>query len=154
MRTRDLKRNSTGSSAVAYGSVASYSRRCALVVAALALTLTTWQAAQAASLEPRTVGPITYLCGGIGQDEQQAMRAQQANFDRGLLFTKGPRSEYMAGVEVRLSRNNEEVASFKADGPRCFISGPDSSYQVTATYNGVERRTTLARGQRNVHLRW
>ncbi|WP_425468902.1 hypothetical protein [Paraburkholderia panacisoli] len=116
--------------------------------------MTTWHAAQAANLEPRTIGQITYLCGGVGQDEQQAMRAKAGNFDRGLLFTQGPRGKYLAGVDVTLSRNDEEVASFKADGPRCFITGPDSTYQVTATYNGVQRRTTLARGQRNVHLRW
>ncbi|WP_408229222.1 hypothetical protein [Paraburkholderia sediminicola] len=130
----------------------SHSRLCARVVAALAIA--TWQPAQAANLEPRTIGQITYLCGGVGQDEQQAMRAQAGNFDRGLLFTQGSRGKYLAGVDVTLSRNDEEVASFKADGPRCFISGPDSAYQVTATYNGVQRRTTLARGQRNVHLRW
>lgn len=152
MRTHGLKHNSTGNSSVAYGSIASYSRRCALVVAAIALT--TWQTSQAADLEPRTVGKITYLCGGIGQDEQQAMRAKAGNFDRGLLFTKGPRGQYTAGVDVRLSRNGAEVASFKADGPRCLITGPANTYQVTATYNGVEKRTTLARGQRNVQLRW
>jgi hypothetical protein len=132
--------------------MASHSRLCALLVAAIAMIA--WQAAPAADLEPRTIGRITYLCGGVGQDEQQAMRAQARNFDRGLLFTQGSRGEYLAGVDVRLSRNGEEVASFNADGPRCFIAGPGSAYQVIATYNGVQRRTTLARGQRDVHLRW
>jgi hypothetical protein len=116
--------------------------------------VTTWQSVQAATLEPRTAGRITYLCGGVGQDEQQAMRAQARNFDRGLLFTQGSRGEYMAGVDVTLSRNGKELASFNADGPRCLIKGPEGTYQVTATYNGVQRRTTLARGQREVHLRW
>jgi opacity protein-like surface antigen len=152
MLTRDLKFHSTGNLGVAYALIASHPRLCALAIAAIAMTA--WQAAQAANLEPRTVGQITYLCGGVGQDEQQAMRAQAGNFDRGLLFTSGSRGKYLGGVDVRLSRNDEEVASFKADGPRCFITGPDSTYQVTATYNGVQKRTTLARGQRNVQLRW
>ena len=152
MRTFDLERAGTGKLTASCGSIAWHSRLSMLMIAAIATA--TWQVAGAANLEPRTVGQITYLCGGVGQDEQQAMRAQAGNFDRGLLFTQGSRGKYLAGVDVRLSRNGEEVASFKADGPRCFISGPDSSYQVTATYNGVERRTTLARGQRNVHLRW
>jgi hypothetical protein len=57
------------------------------------------------------------------------------------------------GLHVRLSQNGEEVAAFKADGPRCFTNGPGRTYQVAATHNGVHRRTTLARGERDVHLR-
>lgn len=152
MRTLDLKRNSTKKPTFAYRWSASHAFFSTLVVAAIATT--TWHDAKAANLEPRTIGSITYLCGGVGRDEQQAMRAQAGNFDRGLLFTKGSSGHYLAGVDVRLSRNGEEVASFKADGPRCFITGPDSTYQVTATHNGVQRRTNLARGQRDVHLRW
>lgn len=152
MSSHGLKSNSTGKPTVDYRRTASYSFFSALVVAAIATTA--WHDAQAANLEPRTVGPITYVCGGVGRDEQQAMREQAGNFDRGLLFTKGSRGHYLAGVDVRLSRNGEEVASFKANGPRCFINGPDSTYQVTATHNGVQRRATLARGQREVHLRW
>jgi hypothetical protein len=119
MRTFDPERTGTGKLTAACGSIAWHSRLCALLIAAIATT--TWQVAGAANLEPRTVGQITYLCGGVGQDEQQAMRAQAGNFDRGLLFTQGSSGKYLAGVDVRLSRNGEEVASFKADGPRCFI---------------------------------
>ena len=125
--------------------------RAPLIAVILAMA---WQCAEAAALEPRTAGQVTYLCGGIGQDEQQAIRAQSRNFDRGLLFTQGPHGTFLAGVDVRLSRNGEEIASFKADGPRCLIKGPDGAYQVSATYNGVEKRATLAQGQRNVQLRW
>jgi len=152
MRKLDFNCDSVGDHAGADGTAVFRRRLCAPLIAVILATA--WQGAQAATLEPRTAGQVTYLCGGIGQDEQQAIRAQSRNFDRGLLFTQGPRGSYLAGVDVRLSRNGEEIASFKADGPRCLIKGPDGTYQVNATYNGVERRTNLAQGQRNVQLRW
>jgi hypothetical protein len=88
MLTRDLKFRSTGNLDVAYGLITSHPRLCALVIAVIAMT--TWQAAQAANLEPRTVGQITYLCGGVGRDEQQAMREQAGNFDRGFVSQTPP----------------------------------------------------------------
>ncbi|TWG81699.1 hypothetical protein L602_000400000180 [Cupriavidus gilardii J11] len=110
--------------------------------------------ALAAPMEPQTAGPFTYVCGGVGEDEQQALRSEARNYDMGLLFTQGARGEYLSDVEVTLSRGGKQVANFRAEGPRCLIKGPRGTYQVTADYLGSSKRTTLSAGQRNKQLRW
>lgn len=105
-------------------------------------------------LTERTAGAFTYLCGGIAQDEQEAMRARAREFDMQVLFTQGGRGEYLADVEVRLSRGGKEVANFMATGPRCLIKGPRGTYQIAATYQGTTKRATLRSGQKNLQMRW
>ena len=110
--------------------------------------------ALAADLTPQTAGPFTYVCGGVAEDEQQAMRAEARNYDMGLLMTEGPRGEYLSDVDITLSRGGKQVANFRSTGPRCLIKGPKGTYQVTADYQGTTKRTTLGAGQRNKQLRW
>lgn len=125
---------------------------CALMVGALAVF---WgPGAHAADLARQIVGPISYVCGGVGEDEQQALKSESKDFDMGLLFTEGARGEYLSDVAITLSRNGVEVASFRSTGPRCLIKAPKATYQVVATYNGVDKHTTLRIGERNVQLNW
>lgn len=113
------------------------------------------QAAVAAEqLLSRTAGPFTYVCGGVAADEQATMRTMAPKFDMGMLFTQGARGEYLADVQVTLSRGGKEVASFTADGPRCLLKGPRGTYHLSATYDGKQKRTTIRTGQRNLQLRW
>lgn len=125
---------------------------CALMVGALAMFA--GPGAHAADLARQTVGPVSYVCGGVGEDEQQALKSEAKDFDMGLLFTEGARGEYLSDVAITLSRNGVEVASFRANGPRCLIKAPRATYQVVASYNGVDKHTTLRMGERNVHLNW
>jgi hypothetical protein len=97
---------------------------------------------------------VSYICGGVGEDEQQALKSESKDFAMGLLFTEGARGEYLSDVAITLSRHGVEVASFRAKGPRCLINAPRATYQVVATYNGVDKHTTLRTGERNVHLNW
>jgi hypothetical protein len=120
----------------------------------LALAALPLRNAWAADLTPHTVGPVTYVCGGVATDEQQQLDREAKNYDMGLLFTKGANGEYLADVEVKMVNNGQEVATFKADGPRCLIKAPASSYQVAATYEGSTKRTTLSKGNKNLQLRW
>ena len=108
----------------------------------------------AADLARQTIGPVSYVCGGVGEDEQQALKSETKDFDMGLLFTEGARGEYLSDVAITLSRNGVEVASFRSNGPRCLIKAPRATYQVVATYNGVDKHTTLRMGERNVQLNW
>ncbi|WP_296225187.1 hypothetical protein [Ralstonia sp. UBA689] len=106
-------------------------------------------------LTPQTTGQIRYVCGGVAQDEQEALNADARNYNLSLLFTQGPRGEYLADVEVQLTRHGKEVASFHADGPRCLIKAPPASYNVIATYEGTTKRATVQTGStRNIQLRW
>ena len=124
--------------------------------AALAMMLSAGASvALADSLTPQTSGQISYVCGGVAEDEQQALNAQARNYNLSLLFTQGPRGEYLSDVNVQLTRHGKEVANFRADGPRCLIKAPPASYNVIATYEGATKRATVQTGStRNVQLRW
>ena len=107
------------------------------------------------NLTPQTTGQISYVCGGVAQDEQQALNTEAHNYNLSLLFTQGPRGEYLADVDVQITRHGKEVASFRADGPRCLIKAPPASYNVIATYQGTTKRVTVQTGStRNVQLNW
>ena len=107
------------------------------------------------NLTPQTAGKISYICGGVAEDEQQALNAEARNYNLSLLFTQGPRGEYLADVDIQITQHGKEVASFRADGPRCLIKAPPASYNIIATYEGTTKRATVQTGStRNVQLRW
>lgn len=102
----------------------------------------------------RTAGPVTYICGGVAEDEQVALQRLARNFNMSLLFTQGDRGEYLSDVDVKLMRGNKEVASFVADGPRCLLRAPSGTYSVRATYQGRTKTATVSTGGRNNQMRW
>ena len=102
----------------------------------------------------RTVGAVSYVCGGVGEDEQRRLAARQKQFNMGVLFTQGASGEYLADVEVRLMREGHEVARFRTEGPRCLIKAPEGRYNVHATYNGQPRSMTVGTGTYDAQLRW
>lgn len=102
----------------------------------------------------RISGPITYICGGVAQDEQRELAAQSRNFNMRLLFTEGPRGEYLSDVNVKLMRGGREVASFVADGPKCLVQAPEGSYSVRATYEGRTRTQIVSTGTHEAQMRW
>lgn len=102
----------------------------------------------------RTVGAVSYVCGGVGEDEQRRLAARQKQFNMGVLFTQGATGEYLADVEVRLMREGHEVARFRTEGPRCLIKAPEGRYNVHATYNGQPKSMTVGTGTYDAQLRW
>ncbi|MCG5261690.1 hypothetical protein EM868_18295 [Cupriavidus gilardii] len=102
----------------------------------------------------RTIGAVSYVCGGVGEDEQQRLAARQKQFNMGALFTQGSTGEYLADVEVRLMREGHEVARFRTEGPRCLIKAPEGRYNVHATYNGQPKSMTVGTGTYDAQMRW
>jgi hypothetical protein len=102
----------------------------------------------------RTMGPVSYVCGGIAEDERAALAAQQKNFNIGLLFTKGEAGEFLSDVKVTLLLDGQEVASFRAAGPRCLIRAPEGTYSIEASYKGQAKSLKVTTGTPNAQLRW
>ncbi|WP_422648490.1 hypothetical protein OJJOAM_000004 [Cupriavidus sp. H18C1] len=102
----------------------------------------------------RTIGAVSYVCGGVGEDEQRRLAARQKQFNMGVLFTQGATGEFLADVEVRLMREGHEVARFRTEGPRCLIKAPEGRYNVHATYNGQPKSMTVGTGTYDAQLRW
>jgi hypothetical protein len=107
-----------------------------------------------ADLVIRTIGAVSYVCGGVAEDEQRQLAAREKNFNMSLLFTEGARGEFLSDVDVRLVRDGHEAAKFRATGPRCLIKAPEGSYNVQAVHNGQSKSVVVKTGTRNTQIRW
>ena len=90
-----------------------------------------------AGLKPVTEGDITYLCGGVGQDEIAYMKNQAKNYDMMLTFA-ARNGAYLADVDVdiRDARGNS-VLETTCDAPILLVDLPRSgNYRVRAETAG------------------
>lgn len=138
----------------------------AAVIGSAVLVALTWRPVRAADgmasdakaadeMVIRTMGPVSYVCGGVAEDERARLAAQEKNFNMGILFTKGPSGEYLADVDVKLTMDDgQQVATFKAGGPRCLIRAPEGSYNIEASYKGQPKTIKISTGTHNAQLRW
>ncbi|WP_019448373.1 hypothetical protein [Cupriavidus sp. BIS7] len=101
----------------------------------------------------RTMGPVSYVCGGIAADERAQLAEQEKNFNMGILFTQGD-GEFLSDVDVKVTLDGQPVANFKAGGPRCLIRAPEGSYNIEASYKGQLKSIKITTGTRNAQLRW
>jgi energy-converting hydrogenase Eha subunit F len=98
----------------------------------------------------QTQGQVTYITGGVGQEEAAAMRMQAPRFPLSLEFIKAakPNAEFLSGVNVTIKdQQGKTVLSTISDGPILLARIPPGRYTVTATaQDQVEAK------QRNVVL--
>jgi len=100
-----------------------------------------------ASLEPQKVGSVTYLCGGVGLGEQQAIKAQAGKYDLMLTFAAS-NGAYLADVDVEIRstrKGGDVVLSAKCEGPIMLVDLPGAgTWRVTAQVNGQARQRTVS----------
>jgi hypothetical protein len=126
----------------------------ALTAAGMALAAA-WRPARAVDpMVIRTMGPVSYVCGGVADDERAALAGLEKNFNMGILFTQGSNGEFLSDVAVRLLRDEQEIAAFRAAGPRCLIRAPEGSYNIEASYKGQTKTIRIGTGSRDAQLRW
>ena len=92
----------------------------------------------------QTQGAVTYVSGGIGQEEAQAFEAAAAQYPLDLEFAikHAPRAEYTANVHVIVTdTQGTRVLDTHSNGPFLLAKLPAGRYTVTAE----RRQQTLAR---------
>ena len=105
-------------------------------------------------------GNITYLSGGVGQDEAAAMQREEPKFPLALEFVENtkPRAEYLSFVYVTIKNQaGKVVLSTVADGPFLLANLPDDTYTVIADNIGQtkEHKVVVAEGkQARVVFAW
>ncbi len=114
------------------------------VVATLAIGVATGAHAQADGLPAvREQGAVSFVSGGIGQDEVAAFRRNEAAWPLALRFT-GAGGEFVADVHVRIANaSGAEVLKTDASGPYMLVKLPPGRYTVTATYQGHDEARTV-----------
>lgn len=126
------------------------------ILAALSSTLAPGTA-QAAIVESQHADGVRSLQGGVGEAEQQQMKAAAARYSLGLTFAADS-GAYLADVAVRvLDAKGRAVFDTTVRNPIVLVDLPSGRYTVEATYQGRTQRSsvTLAQGKsRAITLRW
>lgn len=103
-----------------------------LLLAALALPCVAIQAV-AQDLPPvRVQNGISYVTGGIGADESDALRAQAHRYSLRILFA-AREGNYLSDVDVTIStRGGERMLNVHTEGPFLYVNLPPGAYRVDA----------------------
>ncbi|ANI57865.1 hypothetical protein ABH908_000716 [Pseudomonas frederiksbergensis] len=124
-------------------------------------------ALNAASLEPidssavqvqqQQQNGITYLSGGIGEDEAKAIQ-QTKGYNLHMTFSTGPQDEYVPDVDLVIQKAaGQTVLTLSEAGPLVYVQLPAGKYTVIATHKGEVRRDTADVGSgaaRNLVFHW
>ena len=80
---------------------------------------------------PVTHSGITYVTGGIGEDEVRAFHEVAPKYNlRITLATKA--GHYLSDVNVRIAEGQREVLHLRTEGPFLFVRLPAGHYQIAA----------------------
>jgi hypothetical protein len=84
------------------------------------------------------------ICGGIGQPEAQALKAQAAGHDLMLTFATAA-GAYLADVQVSIAdARGHVVLDGMCDGPIMLVDLPSAgTWRITASVDGITRQQTL-----------
>ncbi|MHC8348248.1 carboxypeptidase regulatory-like domain-containing protein [Pseudomonas sp. RT4P38] len=121
----------------------------------------------AASLEPidssgvqvqrQEQNGITYLSGGIGEDESKAIQ-QTTGYNLHMTFSIGPENKYVPDVDVVIQKApGQTVLTLSQAGPLVYVQLPPGKYSVVATRNGEAKHDTTDVGSgtaRNLVFHW
>ncbi|GAB7521425.1 carboxypeptidase regulatory-like domain-containing protein [Paraburkholderia sp. 2C] len=112
--------------------------------ATLLLTLSGYAFAQSPDLPPvQTQGDISYVSGGIGHDEAEALHHDENQWPLALGFF-GPTADYLADVHVRIADSKgTEVMHADSRGPYMLVKLPAGSYNVYARYKTEEKHQVV-----------
>jgi hypothetical protein len=95
-------------------------------------------AGESTPLQPKMQNGITYLTGGIGQDQVQEMRADaREGYNLQLVFATQKSGEYVANVRVMISdAKGETLIDAVSDGPGFYAKLPAGHYKISAENRG------------------
>jgi hypothetical protein len=100
----------------------------------------------AALLAQDVQGNISYVTGGVGEDEATTFKRAAAGFPLELQFVQKatPRDEFLADVKVTIrDRSGNVLLDAVSDGPFLLAKLPAGTYRIEADHAGVVKRHTV-----------
>lgn len=89
-----------------------------------------------ADIQPQTQGDVTFVSGGVGIVEHNALQAMRNNYNLHLLFALNT-GEYTSDVNVNITDSKgNTLLETTATGPMLFASLKPGRYTVTAELAG------------------
>lgn len=111
----------------------------------------------AVQLQPQEQNGITYLSGGIGQDEAEAFK-QIEGYNLHMTFSTGPLNQYLSNVDLVIqAADGRSLLSLNQVGPIVYVKLPADKYSIIASQNGQEKRSTVdlkGTAVETVNLHW
>jgi hypothetical protein len=108
--------------------------------------------------QPVTKNGITYLSGGIGRTEAQAMRAEAKHYPLSMTFSMAKDNEFLAKVPVTIKDSTgKTVLDTVSEGPILLVKLPEGKYSVIAEAYGKTYRRTVhvkAKGDTPLYFHW
>ncbi len=85
----------------------------------------------------QTSGGVSYMTGGVGLDESDAIKAAEKDFNLSLLFAQNKRGEYLSDIKVSIAdKAGKTVLKVVSDGPMLLVRLPAGAYKVSANHVG------------------
>jgi len=132
----------------------------AIAVSGMTLTLNAIGGTDSHLPAAQKAGEVTYIMGGIGQTEADAIKhvAKYYPLELEFLLKAKPKAEYLSNVQVRIKDAHDKmVLNVNADGPYLLAKIPAGKYTISAERNGkVEHRQIeiSATDHRRVVFEW
>ena len=132
----------------------------AIAVSGLALTLNTSPALASNLPATHRQGAVSYLSGGIGLSESDAIKhvAKAYPLELEFVLNAKPKAEYLADVKVQIKNAHDKtVLKATAGGPFLLAKLPAGKYTVSADRDGkvVHRLIQIAaNGHQRVVFEW
>ena len=97
----------------------------------------------------RSQGSVTYVSGGIGKDESDAMKQAASRYSLAIEMASpaSPRAQYVADVKIDIrDQRGATVLSTISDGPMLLANLPPGRYTVTAAKSGTSQQRSIVVG--------
>lgn len=112
----------------------------------------------APTLQPVTEGGITYVSGGNGMEERQALNDVAGDYNLKLVFAEKGSGAYVADVKLSImNMKGQKVLEAVSDGPWFFVKLASGRYKITAQTAGQTqtRQAKVVRGRlAQVYFYW
>lgn len=118
--------------------------RAVLFAAGLVVPLSLASSAMASPVVQQQ-GVVSFVSGGVGEDELQEIKKLSPGYLLELLFvTKGQPQEYLADVKVQIDdKDGKIVLDTLSQGPFLLAKMPPGKYTVSASHDGVVKRQSV-----------
>ncbi len=126
-------------------------------LAAVILTACLTPAAVLAAPTQKQQNGITYVNGGVGEEEQAAMKAQRADYNLLLTFATKQSGAYRSDVQLDImDAKGANLVTAANTGPMFFAKLPPGTYRVSAAAEGKTFKRTVKVGSapKEIVLHW
>jgi hypothetical protein len=128
-------------------------RTLAAIILAACLT----PAAVLAAPTPKQQNGITYINGGVGEEEQAAMKAQRTDYNLLLTFATKQSGAYRSDVQLDImDAKGASLVTAANTGPMFFAKLPPGTYRISAAAEGKTFKRTVKVGNapKEIVLHW